>query len=117
MTFPFKHRKVLDNLIHPLHDSVFENTNCLECANCCKTTGPLFTNKDINRISYDYAQTFYDFMMSGGGIKEAQKAFAGKNVCQKTFAKKLLPGKTFAGENVCRKTRLPKNVLAPVEGC
>ena len=34
-----------------IHDAVFENTNCLECANCCKTTGPLFTTKDIDRIS------------------------------------------------------------------
>ena len=43
--------KVLDNLIHPFHSEVFENTNCLECANCCKTTGPLFTDKDIQRIA------------------------------------------------------------------
>ena len=34
-------------------------------------------NKSINKINYSYAQTFYDFMMSGGGIEEAQIAFAG----------------------------------------
>ena len=43
--------KVLDGLIHSKHNEVFECINCLECANCCKTTGPLFTDKDINRIS------------------------------------------------------------------
>ena len=43
--------KVLDNLIHSLHNKVFECTNCLECANCCKTIGPLFTDKDISRIA------------------------------------------------------------------
>tara|TARA_B100000959_G_scaffold207059_1_gene217197 strand:+ start:3250 stop:3738 length:489 start_codon:yes stop_codon:yes gene_type:complete len=43
--------KVLDKIIHPLHDEVFRYTNCLECANCCKTTGPLFTDKDIRRIA------------------------------------------------------------------
>lgn len=43
--------KFLDSQIHSLHDEVFEYTNCLECAACCKTTGPLFTDKDINRIS------------------------------------------------------------------
>ena len=43
--------KVLDKTIHSLHDEVFEYTNCLECANCCKTTGPLFTDKDIGRIA------------------------------------------------------------------
>ena len=43
--------KNLDNIIHNLHDEVFNYTDCLMCANCCKTTGPLFTNKDIQRIS------------------------------------------------------------------
>ena len=43
--------KVLDKLIHPLHKEVFECTDCLKCANCCTTTGPLFTDKDINRIA------------------------------------------------------------------
>jgi len=43
--------KVLDKLIHPLHDEVFACTDCLKCANCCTTTGPLFTDKDISRIS------------------------------------------------------------------
>lgn len=43
--------KVLDKLIHPIHTEVFSSTDCLECANCCTTTGPLFTDKDISRIS------------------------------------------------------------------
>ena len=43
--------KVLDKLIHPIHEDVFANTDCLKCANCCKTTSPLFTDKDIQRIS------------------------------------------------------------------
>ena len=43
--------KVLDSYIHALHQEVFEQTDCLECASCCKTTGPLFTDKDIARIS------------------------------------------------------------------
>ena len=43
--------KVLDKLILPLHDEVFACADCLKCANCCTTTGPLFTDKDISRIS------------------------------------------------------------------
>ena len=31
------------------HDEVFEEIDCLSCANCCKTTGPLFTEKDIEK--------------------------------------------------------------------
>lgn len=43
--------KHLDVLMQELHDNEFEITDCLECANCCKTTGPLFTDKDIERIA------------------------------------------------------------------
>ncbi len=34
-----------------LHEEEFSRTDCLTCANCCKTTGPLFTQKDIERIA------------------------------------------------------------------
>ena len=43
--------KVLDKLIHPIHEEVFACTDCLKCANCCTTTGPLFTDKDITTVS------------------------------------------------------------------
>ena len=43
--------KVLDQKIHPIHGEVFSCTDCLKCANCCSTTSPLFTDKDISRIA------------------------------------------------------------------
>ena len=43
--------KKLDSIIHPIHDEVFECTDCLKCANCCKTTSPLFATRDIIRLS------------------------------------------------------------------
>lgn len=43
--------KNLDYVMQELHDQEFERTACLDCANCCKTTGPLFTSVDIERIS------------------------------------------------------------------
>lgn len=43
--------KNLDQLMDELHEEEFSKTDCLDCANCCKTTGPLFTSKDIERIS------------------------------------------------------------------
>lgn len=43
--------KDLDSLMQELHEEEFSKTDCLTCANCCKTTGPLFTQKDIERIS------------------------------------------------------------------
>jgi len=41
----------LDTLVHELHEKAFEKIDCLKCANCCKTTGPLLKNKDIERLS------------------------------------------------------------------
>ena len=43
--------KVLDQKMHQLHEEILACTDCLECANCCSTTGPLFTDKDIGRIA------------------------------------------------------------------
>ncbi|MDC7996118.1 YkgJ family cysteine cluster protein [Altibacter sp. HG106] len=43
--------KHLDTLMQELHTETFERTDCLLCANCCKTTGPLFTDRDIERIA------------------------------------------------------------------
>ncbi|MRM84228.1 YkgJ family cysteine cluster protein [Riemerella anatipestifer] len=43
--------KNLDYLTQEIHDEVFDEIDCLSCANCCKTTGPLFTTQDIERIS------------------------------------------------------------------
>jgi Fe-S-cluster containining protein len=43
--------KKLDALFNDADNSVFEKIDCLTCASCCKNVGPLFTNKDIQRIS------------------------------------------------------------------
>lgn len=43
--------KHFDAFMQNLHDEEFERMNCLDCANCCKTTGPLFTDRDIKRIA------------------------------------------------------------------
>ena len=43
--------KNLDAIMEKLHDDEFKKADCLQCANCCKTTSPIFTNKDIARIS------------------------------------------------------------------
>ncbi|MFN5024409.1 MAG: YkgJ family cysteine cluster protein [Bacteroidota bacterium] len=42
----------LDERFHEAHETVFERMDCLTCANCCKTTGPLFTQRDIERLAH-----------------------------------------------------------------
>ena len=34
-----------------LHEDVFSEFSCLDCANCCKTLGPKFSPEDIDRIA------------------------------------------------------------------
>ncbi|MDZ4149049.1 MAG: zinc/iron-chelating domain-containing protein [Flavobacteriales bacterium CG_4_9_14_3_um_filter_40_17] len=43
--------KDLDKVMENLHEETFRKTDCMQCANCCKTTGPLFLRPDIDRIS------------------------------------------------------------------
>lgn len=43
--------KDLDDIAHQFHDEAFEEIDCLSCANCCKTTSPIFYDKDIERVS------------------------------------------------------------------
>lgn len=43
--------KRLDLIVQELHDDTFEEIDCLSCGNCCKTTSPIITEKDINRIA------------------------------------------------------------------
>ena len=54
--------KNLDYVMQDLHDAEFKKTDCLECANCCKTTGPLFTSADIERISKSLRQKPQQFI-------------------------------------------------------
>jgi Fe-S-cluster containining protein len=43
--------RILDDTVQEIHEAVFEEMDCLECANCCKTTSPIFYQKDIERLA------------------------------------------------------------------
>lgn len=46
-----KKPKDLDSKFHSNHVRVFSKVDCLKCANCCKTTSPIFRDVDIKRIA------------------------------------------------------------------
>lgn len=46
-----KNSRQVDDNVHRLHEEVFEEIDCLDCANCCKTTSPIFYQNDIERAS------------------------------------------------------------------
>jgi Fe-S-cluster containining protein len=43
--------KNLDDVVHQFHYETFDHIDCLECANCCKTTSPIVIDRDIDRIA------------------------------------------------------------------
>ncbi len=40
----------LDERSEAFHEETFLKIDCLQCANCCKTTSPIFYSRDIERI-------------------------------------------------------------------
>ena len=46
-----KSPRKLDDVFQRHLDEVFEKIDCLECANCCKTTSPIFRDVDVKRIA------------------------------------------------------------------
>lgn len=41
----------LDDRVHRAHDEVFDRVDCLTCANCCKTTSPGMSERDVDRLA------------------------------------------------------------------
>lgn len=43
--------RAVDDAFHSAHEEVFQEIDCLTCANCCKTTSPIFYQTDIERVA------------------------------------------------------------------
>lgn len=41
----------IDEIAHELHHEIFNEIECVRCANCCKTMRPGFNDEDIDRIA------------------------------------------------------------------
>jgi Fe-S-cluster containining protein len=67
-----KKKGEVDKLIHPLHEAAFEKIDCLKCANCCSSTGPLLNQKDIERIARFKKMKAGDFVSKFLHIDEDQ---------------------------------------------
>ncbi len=51
----------LDRIAVQTDAEVWKETDCLACANCCKTMSPTFTGKDVKRISKHLGMTEQEF--------------------------------------------------------
>lgn len=54
--------KKLDELFHDEHERVFQEIDCLSCANCCKTTSPIFRDVDIKRLAKCFRMKDVEFI-------------------------------------------------------
>ena len=57
-----KDARKVDDEFHQQHEDVFEEIDCLTCANCCKTTSPIFYPTDIERVAKSLRMKPGDFI-------------------------------------------------------
>lgn len=57
-----KKPKDLDQQFQELHEDAFEEIDCLDCGNCCKTTSPIFQQKDIERMAKHFKMRPAEFV-------------------------------------------------------
>ena len=81
----------LDNEFHRLHDEVFQEIDCLTCANCCKTTSPIFYPTDIERAAKALRMKPGEFMDQYLRVDE-----------DKDFVLKSAPCPFLGDDNYCR---------------
>lgn len=86
-----KDARKVDDAFHATHDAVFEEVNCLTCANCCKTTSPIFYPTDIERVSKSLRMKPGDFIEKYLKIDD-----------EKDYVLKSSPCPFLDNENYCR---------------
>ena len=79
--FQKKKPKNLDAIFHTEHQKAFAKIDCLKCANCCKTTSPIFRPVDIKRIAAHVRMTEANFIKTYLRIDEDNDYVLQKSPC------------------------------------
>lgn len=80
-TWKKKKPKNLDEQFHSGHERAFSKIDCLQCANCCKTTSPIFRDIDIKRISKSLRVKESEFIRSYLRMDEENDYVLQKSPC------------------------------------
>ncbi len=91
MSLKKKDPRKVDDTFHEVHEEVFEEIDCLTCANCCKTTSPIFYQTDIERVAKAMRMKPGDFITTYLRIDE-----------DKDYVLKSSPCPFLDEENYCR---------------
>lgn len=86
-----KDPRMVDEVFHSVHHAVFEEVDCLQCANCCKTTSPIFYQNDIERVARSLRMKPGDFIQKYLRIDE-----------DRDYVLKSSPCPFLDEENYCR---------------
>jgi Fe-S-cluster containining protein len=86
-----KDSRKVDDVFHATHDEVFQEIDCLTCANCCKTTSPIFYQNDIERVAKSLKMKPGDFIEKYLRIDE-----------DKDYVLKSSPCPFLDNENYCK---------------
>lgn len=86
-----KDPRQVDDAFHHVHEEVFQEVDCLTCANCCKTTSPIFYQNDIERVARALRMKPGDFVEKYLRIDE-----------DKDYVLKSSPCPFLDEENYCR---------------
>lgn len=81
----------VDDAFHRTHKEVFAEIDCLTCANCCKTTSPIFYQTDIERVARALRLRPGDFITTYLRIDE-----------DKDYVLKTSPCPFLDGDNHCK---------------
>jgi Fe-S-cluster containining protein len=73
--------KDLDHKFHITHEREFQRMDCLTCANCCKTTSPIFRDADIRRIAKHLRMKEAKFIISYLKMDEESDYVLQKSPC------------------------------------
>lgn len=86
-----KDARRVDDAFHAEHELAFQEIDCLQCANCCKTTSPIFYQNDIERIAKSMRMRPGDFIEEFLRIDE-----------DKDYVLKSSPCPFLDADNYCR---------------
>jgi Fe-S-cluster containining protein len=71
----------LDAQVHSLHNKTFARIDCLDCANCCSTTSPIFRDIDIKRLAKHLKMKENNFISSYLKMDEESDYVLQKSPC------------------------------------
>ena len=71
----------LDAQVHSLHNKIFARIDCLDCANCCSTTSPIFRDIDIKRLAKHLKMKENNFISSYLKMDEESDYVLQKSPC------------------------------------